>query len=185
MLIPPLVSFDTIPRVEMNELLVAWGHQMGPIQRPEYRRPVDFVLREQGRPIAVISADTLIRETCGFKRTDAFELSRLCADPARHGICSMAMKLWRTFAYPLIVRTWGTPWVISYQDAARHKGTLYRYDHWLIVGYSTSGSDPRALPGTASVRRKKIWGWNADAAAMAEHRRNPPQEPAWAAREAA
>ena len=179
LLIDPFVSFDTIGRDEMNDCLVAWGHQMGPIERPEYRRPVDFVLRENGEPVAVMAADPLIRPTCGFTRADAFELSRLCA--ARHGLCSMAMKLWRTFAYPAIVRAWGAPWVVSYQDAARHTGTLYRFDHWLIVGYSTSGSDPRALPGTASVRRKKIWGWNADAAAMRERRQNPPEEPRWAA----
>lgn len=90
------------------------------------------------------------------------------------------MKLWRVFAYPLIVRAWGTPWVISYQDAARHQGQLYRYDHWLKLGYSTSGRDPRAAPGTASVRRKVIWGWNADTTAMAERRAIDLKKPGWA-----
>lgn len=177
----PLISFDRIDRAEMNELLVAWDHQMGPINRPEYTPPIDFALREHGRPIAVIAADTLVRETCDFTRQDAFELSRLCSAPTRPGISSMAMRMWRTFAYPLIARAWGTPWVISYQDAVRHTGNLYRYDGWMIAGYSVSGTDQRALPGTAKVRRKKIWSWNADAEAMNARRELQLETPRWAA----
>lgn len=185
LLIDPFISFDTIEREEMNKYLVAWEHQMGPIERPEYRRPLDFVLREHGEPVAVIASDTLIRDTCDFTRNEAFELSRLCAAPSRHGLCSMTMKLWRHFAYPVIAKAWKTPWVISYQDAARHTGTLYRFDHWLILGYSTSGTDPRARPGTTSVRRKVIWGWNADAAAMADRRAIEIKKPTWSERKAA
>lgn len=186
LLIDPFVSFDTINREEMNRYLTAWGHRMGPILRPEYRAPIDFVVRRHGEPLAVIAADTLIRTTCGLDRSCAFELSRLCADPAERGMCSLAMRFWRQFAYPVIVRAWDTPWVISYQDAASvHNGNLYRYDGWLKLGYSTSGLDPRALPGTASVRRKIIWGWNADADAMKERRAAPPKAPVWVEKAAA
>lgn len=173
----PFVSFDRIERDEMNDCLVRWGHRMGPINWPEYTKPIDFALRRHGRPVAVIAADTLIRDTCDLTRANAFELSRLCGPD--HGMCADAMWMWRHFAYPLIAQTWGTPWVISYQDASRHKGFLYRYDNWLVVGYSVSGRDPRAAPGTAAVSRKVIWGWSADAAAMAERRANPPVKPAW------
>ena len=102
-------------------------------------------------------------------------------------MASLALKLWRQFAYPTIVQTWGTPWVISYQDAAStHHGNLYRYDHWVKVGYSgSSGSDKRAQAGTAVVRNKVIWGWNADPKAMEERRKNPPERPAWDRKEAA
>lgn len=174
-----LVSFDRIDRAEMNALLIAWDHKMGPINRPEYTPPIDFALREHGRPIAVIAADTLVRETCDFTRQDAFELSRLCSAPERRGVSSMAMRMWRAFAYPLITRAWKTPWVISYQDAVRHTGNLYRYDGWLIVGYSVSGTDTRARPDTARASRKKIWAWNSDAAAMRE--RPEVVAPRWAA----
>lgn len=182
-LFAPIMSFDTIDREAMNERLIAWGHRMGPINRPEYTKPIDFAVYQHGEPVAVIAADTLIRDTCNLTRADAFELSRLCG-PER-GMCADALWLWRHFAYPLIVRAWGTPWVISYQDAARHKGFLYRFDNWVVLGYSVSGRDPRAAPGTASVSRKVIWGWNADAAAMAERRANPPAKPAWHERLAA
>lgn len=179
----PFVSFDTIDRDELNECLVRWGHRMGPLNRPAYTKPIDFALRRHGKPVAVIASDTLIRDTCGFDRSAAFELSRLCGP--EHGMCADAMWMWRHFAYPIISHAWRTPWVISYQDATQHKGFLYRYDNWVVIGYSVSGRDPRAQPGTASVRRKVIWGWNADAAAMAEKRRNPPDKPKWAERIAA
>ena len=187
-LIDPFVSFDTIDRDEMNRLLVQWDHKMGPLNRPQYGKPIDFVVRRHGDPVAVIACDTLIRETCELTRNDAFELSRLCG-PER-GMCSMAMKLWRQFAYPEIARAWFpalvrdelSPWVISYQDATRHAGTLYRYDHWLVLGYSSGGSDPRAAAGTVNARKRVIWGWNANADAMAERRKLEIKKPAWAER---
>lgn len=185
LLVDPFVSFDTIDRDELNRCLVAWDHKMGPLNRPEYTAPIDFVLREHGEPLAIVAADTLIRATCGLTRGDAFEVSRICSSPQRRGISSLMMRLWRTFGYPQIARAWGTPWAISYQDAARHTGNLYRYDGWLIYGYSTSGSDPRALPGTASVRRKVIWGWNADTAAMSARKTVEIKKPTWAERKAA
>jgi hypothetical protein len=185
LLIDPFISFDLIDREEMNECLVAWDHKMGPLNRPEFTPPIDYVLRENGKPVAVIAADTLIRETLGFTRNDAFEMSRMCASPDRRGASSLMMRMWRAFAYPLIVRAWKSPWVISYQDAVQHTGNLYRYDSWLKLGYSTSGTDPRALPGTASVRKKIIWGWNADPKAMGARRAAPAKKPAWAERDAA
>jgi hypothetical protein len=180
LLIDPYISFDLVGREELNACLEAWGHKMGPLNRPEYTKPIDYVLRERGEPLAVIAADTLIRETCDFTRREAFELSRMCAHPERRGVSSLMMRLWRAFGYPQIIRAWGAPWVISYQDAVAHTGNLYRYDGWLRLGYSTSGIDPRALPGTASVRRKVIWGWNSDAAAMARRRAAEIKKPKWA-----
>lgn len=176
----PLFSFDRIGRGEMNDLLVRWGHKMGPIRRPEYTPPIDFAFRKDGQPIVVIAADTLIRPTTGLDRSTGFELSRLCADPGTAKVSSLAMRMWRALAYPLIVDAWKTPWVISYQDAAQHTGNLYRYDGWVVRGYSVSGTDPRANDDTAKVRRKIIWGWNADAAAMAEARTSPITKPKWA-----
>jgi hypothetical protein len=182
LLVDPFLSFDTISRDEMNRCLEAWAHRMGAIRRPEYRAPIDFVLRHHGKPLVVVGCDTLIRDNIAaqFDRSCAFELSRLCSDPEHYGLCSLAMRLWRAFAYPVIVRSWGTPWAISYQDAASAKnGNLYRFDGWVKLGYSNSGVDPRARPGTASVRQKVIWGWSADSAAMQERRKNPPKEPSW------
>ena len=182
LLIDPLVSLDLIERPVLNAMLVEWHHQHGPIERPIFKSPVDVGLRHQGRLVAVIACDTLIRTTQGFSRSQACEVSRVCA--AAPGMCSSALRLWRHFVYPTIVAAWGTPWVISYQDATRHEGNLYRRDGWALIGCSRGGADSRAVAGTVRVRRRLIWAWNADKVALAERRRlaavERPSWPNWA-----
>lgn len=179
LLIDPLGSFDLISRDDANECLVRWGHKMGPLNRPLFRSPIDFGLREKGELLAVATADTLIRPTCGLDRFQAFELSRLCAAAPR--LNRAMLRLWTEIGFPEIVRAWGTPWAISYQDATQHSGNLYRFDGWVRLGYSTGGSDPRALPSTVTARRRVIWGWHGSAATMDAARASAPEAPRWAA----
>lgn len=176
--IDPLGSFDLIGRDEANEFIERCGHQMGAIRRPLFRAPIDFGLREKGELIAVATADTLIRPTAGLTRHDAFELSRLCAAAPR--LCRLMLRMWTEIGYPEIVRTWGTPWAISYQNALLHTGDLYRFDGWVKLKYSTGGRDPRALLDTVTARRRVLWGWNASRAAMAARRLAEPKPPKWA-----
>jgi hypothetical protein len=179
LLIDPLGSFDLIDRADANEVLERWGHKMGPLNRPLFRAPIDFGLREKGELIAVACSDTLIRPTCGFNRHDAFELSRLCAAAPR--LNRLMIRLWTEIGYPEIVRTWGTRWGISYQDATQHSGNLYRFDGWCRLGYSTGGNDPRALATTKTARKRVIWGWHGSPAEMDRRRSVEPQAPRWAA----
>lgn len=158
LLIDPLGSFDLIGRDEANECLERWGHKHGPNNRPLYRAPIDFGLRRKSELIAVATADTLIRPTCGMTRLTGFELSRLCAAAPRAS--RLMLRLWTELAYPEIVRAWGTPWAISYQDATQHTGNLYRFDGWLRLKYTQGGSDPRALATTKNARKRWIWGWH-------------------------
>ena len=158
MLFEPLVSFDLIDREEANECLDRWGHRMGPINRPTYRAPIDFGLREMGELQGIICCDTLIRETCGFTRRDAFELSRMCAAAPR--INRALIRLFTEFAQPAVARAWGTPWVVSYQNAKMHKGNLYRFDGWLRLRETSGGADPRAAASTVSAQKRVIWGWH-------------------------
>lgn len=179
LLIDPLGSFDLIDREEANECLDRWGHKHGPNNRPLYRSPIDFGLREKGELIAVATSDTLIRETCGLNRHTAFELSRLCAAAPR--LSRLMLRLWTEIGYPEIVRTWGTRWAISYQDATQHKGNLYRFDGWVRLGHSSGGVDPRALSTTKTARKRVIWGWNSSGAEMDARRAIEPEKPKWAA----
>jgi len=162
-LIDPLISFDVIDRDEANDCLVRWGHRMGANNRPLYRAPIDFGLREMGELQGVICCDTLIKETCGFDRSTAFELSRICAAAPR--INRALIRLFTEFAQPLVARTWGTAWAISYQNAKMHRGDLYRFDQWLRLRETTGGSDSRALGSTVSSQRRVIWGWHPSVAA--------------------
>lgn len=154
MLVDPLVSFDTIRKAELNACLVAWQHKMGPWERPPFREWF-YGLRHQGELVAVCAAGELIKEpVAGMRRSEALELGRLCA--ARPGLNRVALRLWREFVFPSICEAHGFTWAISYQDAAQHNGDLYRFDGWIRLGRSRSGTDARS---GAIGRDKYIWGW--------------------------
>lgn len=162
--VPP-VLFEEITHLELNACLIAWGHKMGPLRRPT--RGWAHGLRHDGRLVAVVSADTLIRErVAGLARSEALELSRLCA--ARPDLCRVALRLWRAFVFPALAAARGYSWALSYQDAVQHSGNLYRFDGWVPLARSRSGMDPR----TGRVGRNKvIWGWCEDPALRGAHRR--------------
>jgi len=149
----PRVSFETIDRDALNLHLVAWNHAMGPVNRPT--RGWSHGLRCDGQLLAVVATDTLIRpQVAGLSRRHAIELSRLCA--AQPDLCRVALRLWRTFVFPALCLDRGCRWALSYQDAALHSGNLYRFDGWVRLAASRSGTDPR----TGRVgRRKEVWGW--------------------------
>lgn len=153
-LLDPLVSFDSISLHEMNACLVAWGHKMGPWERPDYGAARFHGLRHDGRLVAVTATDGLIRDTCGLTRGEAMELGRVCAE--REHLNRVAVRLWREFVFPAICKTTGQSWALSYQDAVLHSGNLYRFDGWVRLGTSRSGTDQRS---GKKGRNKVIWGW--------------------------
>lgn len=158
LLIPPLVSFDAIPLGELNRCLVAWGHAMGPWERPDYGTARFHGMRHHGELVAVTAADCLIKPTCaGLSRADAFELGRVCA--VREHLNRAALRIWREFVFPALCREHGFAWVVSYQDAILHSGDLYQFDGWVRLGVSRSGTDKRR---GKRGRSKVIWGWHAD-----------------------
>jgi antitoxin VapB len=155
-LFPPVV-FAQIGREDLNERLVAWGHRMGPIHRPTGGWSHGLV--HDGELVAVVATDTLIRErVAGLTRHEAVELSRLCA--ARPDLCRVTLRLWRSFVFPALRAECGFVWAVSYQDAAIHSGRLYRFDGWVRLAASRSGTDSRS---GRKGRRKGIWGWSDDA----------------------
>lgn len=159
MLINPLISFDAITLDELNACLSAWGHQMGPFHRPDVGAARFHGLRHDGRLVAVVAADALVTPAvAGLSRAEAIELARVCAE--RPDLCRVALRLWREFVFPPICAARGCAWALSYQDAALHTGNLYRFDGWVQVGRSSSGTDPRR---GKKGRRKVIWGWHSDA----------------------
>jgi hypothetical protein len=157
-LIAPLVAFDQVSEAELNECLTRWGHKMGPVSRPA--KGWAHGLFGDGRIIAVVATETLIRETCaGFSRDEAVELARVCAE--RRDLNRVVLRLWREFVFPRLARVHGYQWAVSYQDAALHSGDLYRFDGWVRIGASRSGTDKRT---GRKGRNKVIWGWTPDAA---------------------
>jgi hypothetical protein len=151
------VWFGPISRSALKDCLIDWSHTMGPVRRPTHGW--SHGLRHGDDLVAVVAADTLIRpNVAGFSRAEAIELSRLCA--ARRDLCRVALRLWRAFVFPALAEARGIRWALSYQDVRRHSGDLYRFDGWVMLGRSRSGTDPR----TGRIGRdKRIWGWCEDA----------------------
>lgn len=140
---------------EANASLVAWGHRMGPMNRPDYGDLTAQGLYHDGTMVAVACTAGLVRAAVGncpwLTRANAIELARLCA--VRPGLCRVALRLWREFTFPGI----GREFAVSYQDADIHSGNVYRFDGWSRVAYNGGGSvDQR----TGRVGRNKwVWVW--------------------------
>lgn len=147
------VMFGAIAREDLNSHLVTWGHRIGEVRRPT--RGWSHGLSRDGELLTVVATDTLIRERVAeLSRHEAIELSRICAvEPC---LCRVALRLWRMFVFPDLCAQRGCRWALSYQDAAMHRGDLYRFDGWVRIGQSRSDTDPRS---GRSGRRKVIWGW--------------------------
>lgn len=158
----PLVHFDEIDLSEANQLLTAWGHRNGPINRPMNGSVISgggdtaHALFHEGQPLAVTITSTLICPNVAkhpeLTRDNTCELSRLCA--ARTNLCRVAIRLWREFVWESIRDRF--PNVISYQDVSCHTGNTYRFDGWENIGTSRSGTDRRS--GRAG-KSKIIWRW--------------------------
>lgn len=153
----PFVSFDSIDLGEANFYLLDWGHRMGPLNRP-FNGDVAHALRHEGRPVAVVTTSTLIRDHVGgglghLTRDNAIELSRLCA--ARPTLCRVALRLWREFVLADRIG-------ISSQDADMHNGNIYRFDGWRRAGYQRAGGvDQRS---GRKGRNRWIWVYPPEAA---------------------
>jgi antitoxin VapB len=161
----PLIAYDAITRDECNDALRRWAHRMGPVERPDTGVARFHGLRHDGRLIAVTASDALIAETCaGFTRAQAYELSRVCAE--RADLNRVTVRLWREFVFPAMAQVRGYSWAVSYQDAVLHSGNLYRFDGWIELGRSASGTDQRS---GRKGRRKVIWGWHPDPATRRAH----------------
>jgi hypothetical protein len=160
MLLPPLVSFERITLLDLNRCLLTWGHKMGPWERPNYGAEGFYGLKHHDDLVAVSASSPLISATvAGLTRDEAFELGRICA--SRPDLNRVVLRLWREFVFPAMCREHGWRWAVSYQDAVLHSGDLYRFDGWVRLGVSRSGTDQRS---GRKGRNKVIWGWCADRA---------------------
>ena len=156
MLVAPIAHVAEIDLREANTALLRWGHRMGPCSRPNGHIWAHGLFAH-GELVSVTVSAALIAErvATGLSRMDAFELARLCA--VRPNLCRVMLRLWREFVFPAYCRAHGWEWVISYQDEALHSGDTYRFDGWVQLGRSRSGTDLRS---GRKGRSKTIWGWH-------------------------
>lgn len=161
MLIAPILHCAQIEPDEADRALIAWGHKMGPCRRPIGTLRAHGMFAHGKLCALTVTAD-LIAETCaGFRRDQAIELARLCAE--RRDLCRPMLRLWREFIFPAFC----VPWAVSYQDEKLHTGNVYRFDGWVQLHQrARSGTDARGhsttIGGKRVGRTKTIWGWHPD-----------------------
>ncbi len=161
----PIVAFDLIDDTAADKALAAWGHWLGGCNRPFGRQSWGLVIH--GDLVAVaVSASTVNKSCGGYSRNQVVELARLCADPSHRDMTRVALRLWRKVA----PGAWGAKYwpvcaVVSYANAVRHKGDIYRFDGWHKVaevrggqaGVNTGWTRPRK-----DYEPKSVWAFRLD-----------------------
>lgn len=146
------VSAESISVPEANGLLVAWGHRLGPCNRPFSQRA--YALLVDGAPVSLaMSASAVSSTVADLRRDQVVELARLCSAPGAAWASRVMLRLWReVFAqrWP----DWPVLAAVSYSQNAHHRGDLYRFDGWTKVR-----DDAGKPPGKTATWAK----YNADA----------------------
>lgn len=176
----PVAGLSVVPAEDANRLLVAWGHELGPIMRPFGSQ--SWVLAIDDEPVSVaVSVSTVsehvswtevrtdgdgddtevIAEKRTMHRDQLVELGRLCSrEPWANRVM---LRLWREVAAPRWPY-WTPSAAVSYSLNARHDGQLYRFDGWTKArddcGSSGGGAWSRKRYATEAVHgRKTLWLW--------------------------
>jgi hypothetical protein len=162
---PAAASLRAISRAEANDLLLRWGHYLGPCRRPFHLDAWALVV--DGEPLSVaVSASTVAPTTAGYARNELVELARLCSTEA--WATRVMLRLWREVAarrWPC----WPVRAAVVYSSNARHEGRIYRFDGWRRIttragnppGRTSTWSRPRDSDHPASGR-KTLWLWPYD-----------------------
>ena len=133
-----LVSFEQIEDAEADDRLRAWGHWLGGCNRPFGRQSFGLYLGPKLVSVAV-SASTVNARCGGLPRMDVVELARQCSDPAERWATRVTVRLWRTVA-PEHWPYWPVKACVSYSNALRHSGDIYRFDGWTRVADVKGGT---------------------------------------------
>jgi hypothetical protein len=139
-------------------------HWLGAPNRPFGR--ISYGLHVRGGLVAVAVSASTPNEKCGpYSRYEVVELVRLSAHRDHREQSRVALRCWRTLAALDWSMRYGEHWpsitaLVSYQNAARHSGALYRFDGWRRVGSSrgSTGGGTWTRPRKAS-EPMHVWAW--------------------------
>lgn len=125
--------FAPINKDQANELLVAFGHPLGPFTRPFGYQAWDLAIDGQAVAVAV-SGSTVGATAAGYKRREVVDLARIARHPDHPGIMRVMLRLWRDYLGP----SWDY-WDAPVQAAVSYVlpgkwGNLYRFDGWRKYG---------------------------------------------------
>ena len=159
-LFPP-VSFGPIGKDACNGLLVEWGHEEGPCNRPFGVYPWGLELDGEIVSIAV-SASTPGSSAAGFPRAQCVDLARLCTAPGHADLTRVTLRLWRVVAAPAF-KTWKPLVAVTYCRQGK-AGHIFRADGWRKWGETRGGKSGPGSQWTPSreYTPKVIWIWRLD-----------------------
>jgi hypothetical protein len=153
----PLACWDRLPDHEADAALLAWGHWLGACARPFGRQ--SFGLWLAGDLVSVAVSASTVTATCGgYPRGEVVELARLCSHPDRRDLTRVALRLWRVTApAEWTAAYWPIRALVSYANALRHKGDLYRFDGWQKVADVPGGVAGGGWQQGKRYERKSVW----------------------------
>lgn len=125
--------FEKITKAQANDLITAWGHPLGPYNRPFGYQAWGLAI--DGEAVAVaVSGSTIGATSAGYKRRQVVDLARIARNPDHPGILRVMLRLWRDYLGPRW-DGWDTPVhaAVSYALPGK-EGNLYRFDGWKLFG---------------------------------------------------
>ena len=158
----PVVSFDLIPDGMADVLLVEWGHWLGAPNRPFGRQSFGLHIADVGVVSVAVSCSTVNEHCAGFDRSAIVELARCASHPDHKWASRVTLRLWRQLAPRFwSEKYWPVVACVSYSNALRHTGNLYRFDGWTKFGRVRGGKSGKTWQrGTGSgkvIEAKDVW----------------------------
>lgn len=163
----PLASFDRIENDTAAELCRQWGHYLGPCNRPFGMQSFGLRIDPLGLVSVAVSASVVGVTCAGFQRREVVELARLVTHPAERWATRVCLRLWRHFAPAEWGREqWPVVAMVSYADAARHAGDVYRFDGWERWGMVKGRTSVGGRQAGATCNEKSVWYFPCQANAL-------------------
>lgn len=156
----PLVVFGFIDDAEADRLLVEWDHWLGGCGRPFGRQSFGIVI--DGEILSVAVSASLRWPVAGYKRDEVVELARQASHPDHSNLTRVCVRLWRIIApREWSMKYWHVRACISYQNAIKHTGNIYRFDGWKKVKEVKGGVTGRnARKGRQKYDPKNVWAYD-------------------------
>jgi hypothetical protein len=159
----PAAAFDLIDDAEADRLLAKWGHWLGGCNRPFGRHSFGVAL--EGRVVSVaVSTSTINRRCGGYNRGEVVELARQASSPDYAWATRVCVRLWRELAPQCWANEyWPVRAVVSYANALRHAGNIYRFDGWTKVADVKGGvSGSTSWQKDKTYDPKTVWAYEFD-----------------------
>lgn len=155
-----IAKFGVISDGEADDSLGRWGHYLGGCNRPFGR--INYGLCWEDDLVAVAVAASTVNERCGhYDRKDIVELARLCSHPEHRDLTRVMLRLWRKAASTDWEKYWPVAAYVSYSNAIKHKGDVYRFDGWKKIADVRGGVGGGRQKGKR-YDPKSVWAFPLD-----------------------